>query len=49
MVRRRPAAVSGAVFVGLVVALVVALWLSVAMIGGPAASAQGTGSGRGSR
>ncbi|MCT1515026.1 hypothetical protein [Dietzia cercidiphylli] len=45
MVRRRPAAVSGAVFVGLVVALVVALWLSVAMIGGPAASAQGTGSG----
>ena len=45
MVRRRPAAVPGAVFVGLVVALVVALCLSIAMIGGPAASAQGTGSG----
>lgn len=41
MVRRRPAAVPGAV----VVALFIALCLSIAMIGGPAASAQGTGSG----
>ncbi|AVZ38311.1 MULTISPECIES: hypothetical protein [unclassified Dietzia] len=45
MVRRRPAAVSGAVFIPLVVALLVALCLSLAMAGGPVASAQGTGSG----
>ncbi|MBB1029782.1 hypothetical protein G6027_02505 [Dietzia sp. SLG310A2-38A2] len=37
MVRRRPAAVIGAV--------ILALFLSIGMIGGPAASAQGTGSG----
>lgn len=41
MVRRRPAAVIGAV----IVAVIVTLCLSIVMIGGPAASAQGSGPG----